>query len=109
MRDTRPEIDVDDPDASEQIHRALVAGNADIVINENDVLIWTHDGHFHDLNHWVSRELCLSTYICFMRNGKPISLPKRLGKEFIEQLNNEDLFKREFKGPCPVCAAKMRR
>jgi hypothetical protein len=87
--------------AIEEIYQALVAGNADIVLNETDVLIWTHDGHYWELDNWAHRSYCLSTYIRFMRNGKPSDLPKRLGKEFVEQ--TADWFKQEFRGPCPKC------
>jgi hypothetical protein len=112
--DARPEIDVDawNADANEQIYQALVAGKADIVINENGVLIWTYDGHFWELNdNWAHRSYCLGTYARFMRNGKPSDLPKKLGKEFVEQAlsEGEDWFKHAYRGPCPKCAEQRGR
>src|SRR6266436_6783005 len=104
----RPEIDVDAPDAIEEIYQALVANNADIVIDDDGALIWTHDAHFWDLEAHAALTHCLPRYMRFSRNDKYVDVPKRLGKEFVEWAMSEGKFNQEYRGPCPRCHAAKR-
>jgi hypothetical protein len=105
-RAMRPVINVNEPGVMDTIRAALHTVQADIVIDDDGVLVAAYDGHYWRQDNNVRMCDCLARHLRFMRGGRDIDPPAALARSFFRLARELHWFKREHRGPCPGCAAK---
>src|SRR5215471_8816448 len=100
-------IQLRNPNVIDAIHTALL--NADIVVDDDGVLVATYDGHYVRLDNWARRCDCLAWHLQFMKGDRHVDPPSKLANEFFSHARERGWFRHEHRGPCPACAAKQWR
>ena len=106
---TRPIIQLHNPNVLDAIRVALHVVKADIVVDDDGCLVATYDGHFVRLDHNCRRCDCLAWHLQFMKGDRRIDPPPKLAHEFFSLARWLTWFKQEHRGPCPRCAAKSKQ
>jgi hypothetical protein len=85
---------------------ALAAGNADLFVDDDGDLVANVGGHFREMDNSIRTVDAFSRLLEFRRaDGRPTSMPAKLGREFVRTALWEHWYKRESRGRCPGCAA----
>jgi hypothetical protein len=104
----RPIIQLNDPDVMTAIHAALLAIEADIVVDDDGTLVASYDGHFWRQNNNARMQDCLQRHLRFMRGDRAIDPPAALARKFFRLARELHWFKHEHRGPCPRCDLRVR-
>jgi hypothetical protein len=99
----KPCIKLEQDNCVDAIRDALTAINADVVVDDDDSLVATYDGHYRQLKAAIQICHFLAHYFRFERFDRPIDPPRKLARAFVEIALRDHWFKSEHRGPCPVC------